>query len=97
MRDLPELRVFQVRVKEAAPFPPAGYAGPATLYREANEIVFEGDGGWTHHVPLEQVATDESMEQVIDLLRTGSWMTDALCEQFRTEVLWLRQQLPPGK
>jgi len=48
-------------------------------------------------VSLEQVATEEALQQINDVLRQMPWMTDALYEQFRTEVLWLRQQLPPGK
>jgi len=84
-------------MSESPPPSPRKYAGQATVYREADEIVFEGDGDWSHHVSLEQVATEEALQQVNDVLRQLPWMTDALYEQFRTEVLWLRQQLPPGK
>lgn len=80
-----------------SPRRPAPYAGPVTLYREEAAIVFLGDDGWSHQVPLDQVATDAALAQVIDVLRAQPWLDAALEEQFRVEVLWLRQQLPPGK
>ncbi len=76
---------------------PSPYVGQATLYREADEIVFEGAGGWCYRVSLEQVSDDQALGGVLGLLASEPWMDEGLREQFRVEVLWLRQQLPPGK
>lgn len=75
----------------------SSYSGPAFVHREEDGIVFEGEDGWTCRIAFDELASDAALAQVIERLRGEPWMHDALCEQFRTEVLWLRQQLPPGK
>lgn len=79
--------------------PPLSRESPpvVTLYREVDEVIFEGEPGWQHRIPLAHVATDEQLQHVLEQLRATAWMTDSLDEQFQTEVHWLRRQLPPGK
>lgn len=77
--------------------PPSPYSGPARVYREEEQVVFVGEGDWSYLVPLEQVASDEALNRLGEVLRGQPWMSQALYEQFCSEVAWLRMQLPPGK
>lgn len=69
----------------------------ATLYRDEDAIVIEGASGWSRRIELAEVAVEEAYQHTLASLQQERWMTLNLREQFEAEVLWLREQLLPGK